>query len=227
MKTILPVVIALAISSAAAAQTVTSTTTNALTVTDITGKPLPNKGAITKGSPMLNENWGTGMVKLHTGAWVKEVPLQFNLEQNELYFQRNQQMFEFSEPVAEFILGYEEEGKTHSAHFRCGYPPIGRYSPQTYYEIAVDGPKVQLLKKITKVAIERNEYGVGMGKEYKLAVQWVIFDVTNNSISKIKRDVSSLKEALPTYATQINQLAETRKPKSEEDFIALVQGLNR
>ena len=226
-RTILPFLFVLALSSAASSQVVTAANSNSLTVSDITGKPLPNNGPKTKGSPMLNEHWGTGMVRLHTGEWVKEVPLQFNLAENELYFQRNEQTYEFAEPVAEFILGYEEDGKTHSAHFRCGYPAVGRYTPQTYYEIAVDGPKVHLLKKVTKVEIERNEYGVGMGKEYKLAVQWVIFDVSKNSISRIKRDVSSLKEALPEYVSQINQMVAARKPKSEDDFLVLVQGLNR
>jgi hypothetical protein len=208
-------------------QTVVTSSNQVYAVTDINGKRLPATGPRIEGNPMLNSDWGTGMVKLKNGAWVNDVPLQFNLEKNELYFQRNNETYSFAEPVQEFVLAYQEEGEKYSKHFRAGYPAVSKHNEEAYYEVVSEGPKVHLLRKLTKIVEDRNEYGVGNGKTFKLTSQFYVYDVNRKAMQRIKRDVSSLKEALPDLKSQIEQLQQTQKAKSEEDFIRFIQSLNR
>ena len=87
-------------------QTVASANAFGMNAYDISGKPLASKGPA-EGSPMLNSNWGKGLVKFRNGNWAGDVELQFNLKENELYFRKNNQSFSFV--VSSFSAGIQEE----------------------------------------------------------------------------------------------------------------------
>ena len=195
---------------------------------DISGKPMTLKGPVMEGSPMLNSNLGKGMVKFKNGAWVNELELQFNLLENELYYRQNNQTFSFVDSIQEFTLAFEEEGVAHSAIFRSGYPPMGKYKSEAFYEVLADGKQVQLLKSVTKVLVEKNSYGRGMEKEYKQTIQLYLYDVAIGEIIRIKKDKKSLMEALPAYTKRIEELANSTKNKlrTEEEVAELVKLLN-
>ncbi len=196
---------------------------------DISGKPLASKGPAMEGSPMLNNNWGKGLVKFKNGNWVSDVELQFNVRENELYFRKNEQSFSFVDTVKEFILAYEEEKVSHSVLYRSGYPSIGKNQSLQFFEVVQDGSLLQLLKLTTKVLVENNSYGRGKEKEYKDSFQWYVFNVKNREITRIKKDKASLLQALPDYAERIEQLTKENgyKLRTEEEIAELINLLNR
>ena len=126
---------------------------------DISGKPLTSAGPAMEGSPMLNSNWGKGLVKFKNGHWVSNIELQFNLRENELYFRKNDQILSFVDTVQEFFLAYEEEKLSHSVLYRSGYPFIGKNNSFQFFEVVQDGSLLQLLKMTSKVLVENNNYG--------------------------------------------------------------------
>lgn len=210
-------------------QTVASTNMFEMNAYDISGKPLASKGPAMEGSPMLNSNWGRGLVKFRNGNWVSDVELQYNIRENELYFRKDNQIFSFVDTVQEFILAYEEEGVPHSVLYRSGYPSIGKNKSLQFFEVVQDGANLQLLKLTIKVLIEKNSYGRGKEKEYKDSFQWYVFNLKKREITRIKKDKSSLQQALPDYAERIELLAKENgyKLRTEEEIAELINLLNR
>jgi len=209
-------------------QTVASANSFGMNAYDISGKPLASKGPA-EGSPMLNSNWGKGLVKFRNGSWVSDVEMQFNLRENELYFRKNNQAFSFVDTVQEFILAFEEEGVPQSVLYRSGYPYIGKNQSFQFFEVVQDGDQLQLLKLTTKVLIENNNYGRGKEKEYRQSFEWYVFNVKKREIARIKKDKSSLQQKLPDYAERIEQLTKENgyKLRSEEEIAELINLLNR
>ena len=210
-------------------QSVASANVIPMNAYDISGKPLTSKGPVMEGSPMLNSNWGKGLVKFKNGNWVKEVDLQFNLRENELYFRKNDITFSFVDTVQEFFLAFEEDNVSHSVLYRSGYPATGKNNNLQFFEVVQDGSILQLLKLTTKVLIEKNSYGRGHEKEYKNSYQWYVFNVKKKEITRIKKDKSSLQQALPDYAKRIEQLALENgyKLRTEDEIAELINLLNR
>jgi hypothetical protein len=54
-----------------------------------------------------------------------------------------------------------------------------------------------------------------------------LYDVKEKRIEKVKRDVASVKTALPGYLERINEWSRAKKLKSSEDLEDLVKFLNR
>ena len=210
-------------------QSVASANAFPMNAYDISGKPLTNNGPAMEGSPMLNSNWGKGLVKFKNGNWVRDVELQFNLRENELYFRKNHQSLAFVDTVLEFILAYEEEKIPHSVLYRSGYPFQGKNKNFQFFEVVQDGPFLQLLKLTTKVVVEKNSYGRGKEKEFRESFDWYVFDVKKTEITRVKKDKSSLKQALPDYAERIELLTKENgyKLRSEEEIAELINLLNR
>jgi hypothetical protein len=54
-----------------------------------------------EGTPLISEEWNAGNVKFKAGNFVNKILLKFNLEKNELYFQKDDLSFFFVDEVSE------------------------------------------------------------------------------------------------------------------------------
>src|SRR6478736_5573714 len=69
-------------------------------VYDNTGHKLEINGhSNSSGSPMLNPEWGTGAVIFKNGKQVSNLPLQFNIKSNTLYFKKDTSTYAFADKV--------------------------------------------------------------------------------------------------------------------------------
>jgi hypothetical protein len=227
MKSSLFLLLLLLMSAEFLGQTIDNNNSYQLAAYDIIGRPMTSKDMVAEGSPMLNSNWGKGTVKFKSGYWVKDVELQFNLISNELYFRKNNQAYIFTDPLLEFFLAYEEEGQARTAFYRAGYPSVGKNNEGKFYEVLSDGNLVQLLRITSKTLVEKNSYGRGTEKVYRQSFEYYLHDVKEKRIEKVKRDVSSVKTALPGYRERIDEWSREKKLKSIEDLEDLVKFLNR
>lgn len=196
---------------------------------DISGKPINGRTAESiLGSQMLNSEWGIGMVRFKNGAIAKEIPLQYNLVTGQLYFLRDKERMLFVDSVQEFFISYKEDGQSQSAFFRMGYPSIGKQDSQSFFEVLQDGTKVQLLKITSKILVETNRYGKGREHEYAKSNQVYLFDVPTKTISKFRKDKSSLKKSIPSANKKLDQLMKgnSMSLRNEEDMIELIKLLN-
>jgi hypothetical protein len=195
---------------------------------DINGKPFTATNlANAEGSPMFSTDWNLANITFRNGMITKDVPVQLNLIDNQLYFKKDNATLLFVDPVASFDFAYTDNDVKKLAHFKNGYPAIQKNNENTYYQVLVDGP-MQLLKYSYKTLAQRAEYGQTAKYEYQLWQELYAYNANSKTITKIK-DKSSLINAFPDYAKTINDFAAQKnsKLKSEYELTDLFHSLNQ
>jgi hypothetical protein len=196
---------------------------------NIRGRPFTNKDALNvEGTPLLNNEWKKGTVYFKDGSVSKDVELKFNLEKNELYFNRNGEMFIFNDPITSFRLETESEGKSGELLFRSGYPANGRHNKESFYEIVADGAKFQVINFRFCYLADAYVYGGTSKKKFTPNEELYIVDVAFGKITRIKRAEASVVEAMPDLKNKISQICSTKrlKMKTNADLIILFNELN-
>lgn len=197
---------------------------------NIRGRPIVNKdNNNVEGSPLLSDEWSKGTVYFRDGGIAKDIDIKFNLEKNELYFNRGGELFLFNDPVLSFRILLQTEGNTDELLFRSGYPVNGRFSKETLYEVIADGSKFQLVNFRFSYPSDIYVYGsTGSKKKFTPSEEIYVYDVAFGKMTKVKRSESSVSDALPDLRAKINQLtaANKLKLKSNDDLKKLFDLLN-
>jgi hypothetical protein len=197
---------------------------------NIRGRPFVNPDASNiEGSPLLNLDWGKGTVYFKDGTVSQNVDLKFNLEKNELYFNRDGEMFLFNDPVMSFRMSYSSSAGKKEVHFRSGYPLNGRLLKETFYQVLEDGAKFQLLAYRSSYLADSYQYGGQAKQAFKENEELYVFDVAFGKMIKIKRTEASLVEALPDLKDKITVVIQNNrlKLKTNEDFAKIFTELNK
>jgi hypothetical protein len=196
---------------------------------NIRGRPFTNKDALNvEGSPLLDNEWKKGTVYFKDGTAAKDVELKFNLEKNELYFNRNGEMFTFNDPVASFRLEMQSGGKTEELLFRSGFPANGRHSMESLYEVVLDGAKFQVINYRFSYLADAYVYGGSSKKKFTPNEELYVFDVAFGKITRIKRSEAAVVDAMPDLKEKISKICSTKrlKMKTNADLIILFTELN-
>jgi hypothetical protein len=181
------------------------------------------------GSPLLNPDWGAGIVSYRDGRVFKDVEVQYNLMNNELYFRKAEEVFLFTDTVSSFQVTYSIKDEVKTEKFQAGYPVVDKLDNIQFYQVLSEGPKVHfLLHKYVK-RVESYHYSEGKKINYFPYEDFYIYDDSAKTIKKIKRSEDALLEALPQYADLIKSTIKSRKLKlkNTEDIIQLVEVLNK
>jgi hypothetical protein len=197
---------------------------------NIRGRPFVNPDASNiEGSPLLNLDWGKGTVYFKDGTVAQNVELKFNLEKNELYFNRDGELFLFNDPVMSFRMSYSSSAGKKEVHFRSGYPLNGRLNKETFYQVLEDGAKFQFLVYRSTYLADSYQYGGQAKKAFKEIEELYVFDVAFGKMIKIKRTEASLVEALPDLKDKISSAIRNNrlKLKTNEDFARIFTELNK
>jgi hypothetical protein len=197
-------------------------------ITDVNGMPYRETSlSEVEGHPFLIEEWSRGLVKFKDGSYVKDIPVQFDIHNNKLYFKRNEQRFEFIQPIQEFVLTVAKNGDSVRKLYRNGFPSTDRNTEETFYEVLTDG-KFQLLHYHSKVVDEVKLYN-GPEKKKFVPKDMLFALVPGQKIVKLKKDKESIIQALPDYAPVINKIVAEKKLKlkKEEDIATLFSLLNQ
>ncbi len=197
---------------------------------NIRGKPFTNPDASNiEGSPLLNQDWGKGTVYFKDGAVAQNIDLKFNLEKNELYFNRDGEMFVFNDPILSFRMTYTSSSGKREVHFRSGYPVNGRLLKETFYEVLEDGAKFQFVAYRFTYLADSYRYGGQSKKVFTENEELYIYDVAFGKFSKVKRSESSLVEALPDLKDKITSIIRDQKLKlkSNDDIKKIIAELNK
>lgn len=220
----------LALESMAQSTTNSQSTNFYVEAYNIRGRPFVNPDASNiEGSPLLNLDWGKGTVYFKDGTVAQNVELKFNLEKNELYFNRDGELFLFNDPVMSFRMSYSSSAGKKEVHFRSGYPLNGRLNKETFYEVLEDGAKFQFLVYRSTYLADSYQYGGQAKKAFKEIEELYVFDVAFGKMIKIKRTEASLVEALPDLKDKISSAIRNNrlKLKTNEDFAKIFTELNK
>ena len=168
----------LALESMAQSTTNSQSTNFYVEAYNIRGRPFVNPDASNiEGSPLLNLDWGKGTVYFKDGTVAQNVELKFNLEKNELYFNRDGELFLFNDPVMSFRMSYSSSAGKKEVHFRSGYPLNGRLNKETFYQVLEDGAKFQFLVYRSTYLADSYQYGGQAKKAFKEIEELYVFDV--------------------------------------------------
>ena len=147
------------------------------------------------------------IVKLKNGQQFKDVLLNLSLVSNELYFRKDNLQLVFMNPVEQFALPVNDNGKEKTFSYKSGYPVIDNQTDISFYRVLTGGPKFELLKYEYKTATQHYTYGGPVKNEYEIRYRLYIYDVVNNKILEINTNIKSLKKTLPAYETAIDNFA--------------------
>jgi hypothetical protein len=211
-------------------QTVSDNNSYMVEAYDLQGRPFTAPGRKeAEGSPMLNDEWGKGQVKFKRGPVLTNADLQFNLENNELYFRKEGFPFVFVDTVIEFKILYKEKDTNRFSVFRNHYPTGRNTTWLTYFEVLADGNKVHLLKHVYKTIQEKYSYGEQPKKEYVLKEVLYVYTPDNKMLMRVKPGLNQLTSVLPSYSKEIKRIANEKKlkPDDEANLVVLINELNK
>lgn len=188
------------------------------------GRPVLEFGTDIQGTAFYSNDWTAGLVLFKDGKFAKGLPLRFNVYNNKVYFQREENQLEFTEPVRAFWLGTDS---VTAALFRNGYTPVDKNDGETFYEVLANG-KVQLLKYRQKLVREIAKLNMPKEKMFEDVEALYVF-LPNYRIEKIKKNKSDILKALPEHADAINKILDANKLnlKNEESLVTLFRELNK
>ncbi len=197
---------------------------------DASGKPFAkNPNANVEGSEVLNQNWGIGDVKLTRNKKYENAELQFNIVTQQLSFKKEGTVFAFGDNVLSFTITYDLNGKSKNIYFKNNYPSIDKQSNASFYQVILEGKKLDLLKFLYKKREERYEYNQPFKLVYTDETDWYLFDKTNAQMVLIKTSLSDLQKK---YTGNWADLTAGFQPKnkkhlSEEEMLQLFQMLDK
>lgn len=197
-------------------------------VYDAYGRPLTvkNRNEV-KGSPMLSDNWGKGMIKFRNKKILENTLLRFNLFSNKLFCKVDDIEITIVDPVSEFSFSYEENDEPHSVVFRNGYPGNTTFAGEVFYEVLSEGSRFQLLKHSYKTVQDYYEYGTTPTKIFRYASELFIYDAKMQTLTLVKNK-QPLTESVPVLTAEFAGTANPLgKFKSEKDLVNLMATLKQ
>lgn len=178
-----------------------------------------------EGEEDLYPDWMIGRVKTKAGKIYTNVKLKYNLLEDQVYFQNADDVtMMFTTPIKELVFGDSASGITRV--FRNGFPALARFTPESFFEILVDGENM-LLKKTVKNVVEKREYNSSETKKYiQNDVQYFFYD--GEKLLAVKKDKAAFVEGTKDKGSAVESYISASKLnlKKEEDLVKLVKYIN-
>lgn len=127
-----------------------------------------------RGIPFLFDKWMKATIYTEKGFY-EGLQIKYELVENKIYFNKNDESFELQENVKAFTLFPNPSDPKSALNYSKGFKGSGLNSDQ-FVQVVVDG-KVQLLKSDIKSITEMSEINAGMVKTFATTSRYYI----NNS----------------------------------------------
>ena len=177
-----------------------------------------------QGTPYLNEDWQSGLLKVSAEKSFRLSKMRFNALQNQVEYQYLENVYEPTTEFDSFILNdRNDEGQVQERHFKKGFAAIDENTDKTFYEVLHDGQT----KLLAKTFIRINEYAEPLStnrvKRFAKVVVLYLYLPTTNQLVKIKKDKKSVLEAFNSSTDALTQFVSEKKLKlrSEKEIITL------
>lgn len=177
-----------------------------------------------KGSPFLNEDFVLADVVIGRGIY-KNQKIKLDLVNNTVLFSKNDEEFEFTEPVLKFTLMPRPSDTSSYQHFIRGING-GGLKPDQFVQVLAEGP-ISLYRSDIKLVSETNEVNAGVIKVFNNSTRYFIKDkegkvqVVKLSEKELLSYLQDKRPALDEYISK-NRL----NLKREKDAGALIKYYN-
>lgn len=212
------------------AQAITGNAIPSVQFADANGRLLPASGAGILGTPYVFEKFGPGKVIFVNGMESMDSSLNYSYFDHKLYFSKSNNLYLVNQQAKEFILyNVDKENHKVAKQFKSLFPNVDDNTPATFYEVLGLTDVFQFLKYTHKRIKETTVYGSSPTKEYVADDVFYIYYITDKKMLTLgsSHSLKALKKALPSYASQMDALANANKLnlKKAEDVIQLLQQL--
>jgi len=210
-----------------------------ITLNDAMGQNFPNRvtaplsgsGAVENDDDIQakfeRQEWSPGIVQFKSTRPIMQVPVIFDAENNMLYYLENNTIMEFVDSISQFMMKMVRNNDSTFITFRNSYPLFQSNTPQTFYEVLVDG-NIQLLKCRAKSIYMFKEPDI-LDKKKPAHKELLFAYLPGGKMITVKKDINALMEKMPEYAQLIKEI-ETKhnlKVKNEKKLCELFTYLNK
>ncbi len=176
-----------------------------------------------RGTPFLFDKWMKGSVTIPRGTYV-DLQLKYDVYENTVYYNREDQTFEFQDPILSFILMPEPGDSSSYMYFTKGVTAPGLKETQ-FVQVLAEG-KIVLYKSDIKLVSELNEINRGVVQSFNKSSRY--FALKNNVMELIKLNKNEIMELLGDKEKEVNVFINNYKLsfKKEQDIIAIIDYYN-
>lgn len=177
-----------------------------------------------EGSPFLSDKWSKGFVKVSAGIY-KDLELKYDAYESMLYFNRNDQPYQFKENVLEFVLTPQPRDSATFVRYKKGITG-SMIKPDQFLQVIEEG-KLSIYRSELKLVSEVNQINQGLIKTFNTSTRYVAVKDGNTQLVRLnKQDLLNLmedkKSEVEKYADQNNLSF-----KKEWDIKMIVRFYNR
>jgi hypothetical protein len=188
---------------------------------DILGRPIIELAFVDIiGSPFQNDEFLKGSVILHNDDEYENVPLKYNIYDDELYFKstKDEMLLSFVIPVKSFMIG----GQT----YLNGFPEIENFTKTSYYGLLAD-KKIKLLFKAYKTIAESRPYNSPRA-EKRFESYKAYFILKGGKMYRFKPSKKDLINLFDSSGPKIEEYIRKEKInfKNDQDLIKIIDFIN-
>lgn len=176
-----------------------------------------------RGTPFINEDWLRGSVTTTKGIY-QDLQLKYNVYDNLLIFQQNDEAYEMTDQIVGFTLKPAPADSTTFMIFKNGI--LGSdIRPANFVQVLAEG-KASLYKMPVKQMAEVTEVNAGMVKVFANNNKYFIS--INNNLQRVQLKKADILQVLADKADKLEVFIKDKKLsfKKEADLLVLIQYYN-
>lgn len=140
-----------------------------------------------RGTPFLVDKWQKGSVLTSKGVY-QNLELKFDAYENKLYFNKDDESFEFQDPIISFTFIPKPSDTSQNMRYIKGMNGSG-LTPNQFLKVLVEG-KISLYRSDIKAVSEMSEINAGMVKTFANITRYYV--VKNNVTQLIKMNKTEI-----------------------------------
>ena len=176
-----------------------------------------------RGTPFINEDWLAGSVTTTRGIY-QNLQLKYNVYDNLLIFQQNDEAYEMTDQIVGFTLKPAPADSTTFMIFKNGISGSD-IRPSNFVQVLAEG-KASLYKMPAKQMAEVTEVNAGMVKVFANNNKYYLS--VNNNLQRVQLKKADILQALADKADKLEVFIKDKKLsfKKEADLLVLIQYYN-
>lgn len=188
----------------------------------LSNKPYYSSPSDRSGSPLILPDWGNGTILSENGTRYKGIQVNFDALQKAVVFKIEENIYLFNEPVKEFTVDNNAEGRTRLfVRSDNVHPQI----PASFVEVLASG-KNGLYKLVSKSVVELTDYNSVARKV--IEEKKTYFFVREGKLQQVVLNKKGVQEIQSVCGTGLEAFMREQglSGKSEADWIKLIEYCN-
>ena len=175
------------------------------------------------GNPLILDSWESGTILSEKGIRYKGIQVNYDAIQKSVVFKTGESVYLFNEPVQEFTVGPDAEGRIRRfVRSDKTHPEL----PAVFIEVLASG-RICFYKHVAKSVVEVTDYNSVPRKNIESKTSY--FLTQDGKLKRVILSKKGLQEALPDHSTRLESFMSQNglSPKNEADWIKIIESCNK